>query len=115
MSVEEKTEHCLQLLLLRLFDLELRVLEMRTPLFSPDERRQLEAVHTAAMDEDGELSLQQYFTGLRRQAGARVNHSSRDVSSASSADVWAALHHADRRATDAELLEREWRQLWDLL
>lgn len=115
MSVDEKTQHCLQLLLLRLFDLELRVLEMRTPLFSPDERRQLEAVHTAAMDENGKVALQQYFKGLRRQAGARVNHSSRDVSSASSADVWAALHHADRRATDAELLEREWRQLWDLL
>jgi hypothetical protein len=46
MSVEEKTEHCLQLLL-RLFDLELRMLEIRTPFFSPDERRQLEAVHTA--------------------------------------------------------------------
>ena len=115
MSVEEKTQHCLQLLLLRLFDLELRVLEMRTPLFSPDERRQLEAVHTAAMDEDGELALQQYFNGLRRQAGARRNEPSRDVSSASSADVWAALHHADKRATDAELLESEWRQLWDLL
>lgn len=67
------------------------------------------------MDEDGELALQQYFKGLRRQAGARRNDSSSDVSSASSADVWAALHHADRRATDAELLESEWRQLWDLL
>jgi hypothetical protein len=115
MSVEEKTQHCLQLLLLRLFDLELRVLEMRTPLFSSNERRQLEAIHTAAMDNDGELALQQYFKGLRRQAGARRDYSSRDVSSASSADVWAALHHADRRATDAELLESEWRQLWDLL
>jgi hypothetical protein len=115
MSVDEKTQHCLQLLLLRLFDLELRVIEMRTPLFSPNERRQLEAVHTAAMDGDGELALQQYFKGLRRQAGARRSDASRDVSSASSADVWAALHHADRRATDAELLEEEWRQLWDLL
>jgi hypothetical protein len=115
MSVEEKIQHCLQLLLLRLFDLELRVLEMRTPLFSRNERRQLEAVHTAAMDEDGKVALQQYFKGLRRQAWARVNHSSRDVSSASSADVWAALHHADRRATDAKLLESEWRQLWALL
>ena len=75
MSVEEKTQHCLQLLLLRLFDLELRVLEMRTPLFSPDERQQLEAVHNAAMDEDGELALQQYFNGLRRQAGrVETNH-----------------------------------------
>jgi hypothetical protein len=36
MSVEEKTQHCLQLLLL-LFDLEIRVIEMRTPLFSSDE------------------------------------------------------------------------------
>jgi hypothetical protein len=35
MSVEEKTQHCLQLLLL--FDLEIRVIEMRTPLFSSDE------------------------------------------------------------------------------
>jgi hypothetical protein len=115
MSVDEKTQHCLQLLLLRLFDLELRVIEMRTPLFSSDERRQLEAIHTAVMDEDGDLALQQYFKGLRRQAGARRNDLSSDVSSASSADVWAALHHADRRATDAKLLESEWRQLWDLL
>ena len=115
MSVEEKTEHCLQLLLLRLFDLELRVLEMRSPLFSPNERRQLDAVHTASMDEDGELALQQYFKGLRRQVRARPNDSSSDVSHTTSADVWAELHHADKRATDAELLEEEWRQLWDLL
>ena len=115
MSVEEKTQHCLQLLLLRLFDLELRLIEMKPPLFSQNERRQLEAIHTAAMDEDGEQALQQYFKGLRRQAGARGEGSSSDVSSASSAEVWAALHHADRRTTDAELLEREWRQLWDVL
>jgi len=115
MSVEEKTQHCLQLILLRLFDLELRVLEMRTPLFSPNERRLLEAVHTAAMDEDGELALQQYFKALRQQAGAHRNDSSSDVSNTSSADVWAALHHADRRALDAKLFESEWRQLWDLL
>jgi hypothetical protein len=115
MSVEEKTEHCLQLLLLRLFDLELRVLEMRSPLFSPNERRQLDAVHTASMDEDGELALQQYFKGLRGQVGARPNVSSSDVSHTTSADVWAELHHADKRATDAELFEEEWRQLWDLL
>lgn len=115
MDVEEKTQHCLQLLLLRLFDLELRLIEMKTPLFSQGERRQLEAVHTAVMDEDGELALQQYFKGLRRQAGARRADSSNDVSSSSSADVWAALHHEDRRATDAALLAREWRQLWELL
>ena len=115
MSVEEKTEHCLQLLLLRLFDLELRVLEMRNPLFSPNERRQLDAVHTASMDEDGELALQQYFKGLRGQVGARPNDSSSDVSHTPSVDVWAELHHADKRATDAELFEEEWRQLWDLL
>jgi hypothetical protein len=115
MGVEEKTEHCLQLLLLRLFDLELRVLEMRNPLFSPNERRQLDAVHTASMDEDGELALQQYFKGLRRQVGACSHDSSSDVSHTSSAEVWAALHHADKRATDAKLFAREWRQLWDLL
>jgi hypothetical protein len=111
MSVEEKTEHCLQLLLLRLFDLELRVLEMRSPLFSPNERQQLDAVHIASMDEDGELALQQYFKGLRRQVRARPN----DSSHTTSADVWAELHHADKRANDAELFEEEWRQLWDLL
>lgn len=77
--------------------------------------RRLEAFHTTVMDDDRELALQQYFKGLRRQTGACRNDSSSDVSSASSADVWAALHHADRRATDAELLESEWRQLWDLL
>jgi hypothetical protein len=115
MSNDEKTQHCLQLLLLRLFDLELRLIEMKTPLFSPDERRQLEAVHTAVMDEDGELALRQYFRGLRRQAGARRDEAAGDITGASSADVWAALHHADRRATDAEFLEREWRQLWDRL
>ena len=115
MSIEEKTEHCLQLILLRLFDLELRVIEMRNPLFSPNERRQLDAVHTASMDEDGDLALQQYFTGLRRQVVARPNDSSSDVSHTSSADVWAALHRADMRATDAELFEEEWRKLWDLL
>jgi hypothetical protein len=115
MSIEEKTEHCLQLLLLRLFDLELRMIEMRNPLFSPHERRQLDAVHTASMDEDGDLALQQYFKGLRRQVGAHPNDSSSDVSHTSSAEVWAALHHADKRAIDAELFEKEWRQLWDLL
>ena len=115
MSVEEKTQHCLQLLLLRLFDLELRVIEMRSPLFSPNERRQLDAVHTASMDENGDLALQQYFKRLRQQVGARPNGSSSDVSHTSSADVWAALRHADKRATDAELFEEEWRQLWDLL
>ena len=72
MSVEEKTEHCLQLLLLRLFDLELRVIEMRNPLFSPNERRQLDAVHTASMDEDGELALQQFFKKAST-AGRRVS------------------------------------------
>ena len=115
MSVDEKTQHCLQLLLLRLFDLELRVIEMRTPLFSSTERRQLESIHTSAMDNDGELALQQYFKGLRRQAGARQGDLSSDISSSSSTDVWAALHRADRRVTDAVLLESEWRQLWDLL
>jgi len=115
MSVEEKPHHCLQLLLLRLFDLELRLIEMKTPLLSPDERRQLDAVHAAVMDEDGDLALRQYFGGLRRQAGARRAEASDNVSSASSADLWSALHHADRRATDAELLEQQWRQLWDQL
>jgi len=113
MSVEEKTEHCLQLL--RLFDLELRVIEMRNPLFTPNERRQLDAVHTASMDQDGDLALQQYFKGLRRQVGARPHDSSCNVSHTSSADVWADLHHTEKRATDAELFEEEWRQLWDLL
>jgi hypothetical protein len=115
MSVEEKTEHCLQLLLLRLFNLELRVIEMKSPLFSPDERRQLDTLHTASMDEDGDLALQQYFKGLRKQVGAQPSDSSSDVSHTSSAEVWAALHHADKRAIDAALFEKEWRQLWGLL
>jgi hypothetical protein len=115
MSVEEKTQRCLQLLLLRLFNLELRVIEMKSPLFSPDERRELDALHTASMDEDGDLALQHYFNGLRQQVGAQQNDASSDVSHTSSAEVWAALHHADKRATDAALFEKEWRQLWALL
>jgi hypothetical protein len=115
MSVEEKTEHCLQLLLLRLFSLELRVIEMKSPLFSPDERRQLDTLHTASMDEDGDLALQHYFKGLRQQIGAQQNDASNDVSHTSSAEVWAALHQADKRALDAALFEKEWRQLWALL
>jgi hypothetical protein len=115
MNVEEKTQHCLQLLLLRLFNLELRVIEMKSPLFSPDERRELDALHTASMDEDGELALQQYFKGLRGQVGVQPNDSSSDVCHTSSAEVWAALHQADKRAIDAALFEKEWRQLWGLL
>lgn len=67
------------------------------------------------MDQDGDLALQQYFTGLRGQVGTNPNDLSSDVSHTSSADVWAALRHADKRATDADIFEKEWRQLWDLL
>jgi len=69
MSDDQKTQHCLQLLLLRLFDLELRLIEMKTPLFLPDERRQLEAVHTAVMDEDGDLAFGNTSEGFDDRPG----------------------------------------------
>ncbi len=74
MSVDEKTEHCLQLLLLRLFDLELRVLEMRNPLFSPNERRQLDAVHTAQWTRTGNWHFSNISKGFddRPRASKRL-------------------------------------------
>jgi|CXWL01.1.fsa_nt_gi hypothetical protein len=115
MSEEEKTQRCLQLIVLRLFDLEMRLLETQIPLFSAHEREQLKAAHKDVMDEDGEEALRQLFRGLRRQAGAVMDERSNDLSSASTDELWSALRHADRQVADAEFLDREWKQFWDAL
>ena len=53
MSDEDKTKRCLRLIVLRLFDLELRLLAMRA-LLSPDQREGLEAGYQDEVDEKGE-------------------------------------------------------------
>lgn len=111
---EEKTQHCLRLIVLRLFDLELRLLAMRT-LLPPDQREGLDAGYKDEVDENGEQYLQQFFRGLRRQAGEAVDEVPSSLSSASSDDVWSALRHAERQEDDAKFLDGEWKQFWDAL
>ena len=115
MSDEEKTQHCLRLLMLRLFDLELQFFQMKAALLSPDQRQGLEDAHKDTMDEFGEKALLQFFRKLRRQAGEAVDETSSDLSSASSDDVWSAFRHADRQESDAMFLDREWKRFWDAL
>ena len=100
--------------MLRLFDLQLQVEELKFALCSSEQREAIKLVHKETVDEDGEVALEQYFRSLRRQAGAEVGKAS-DRPDTSLADPWAELRHADRQEADSEFLDREWKQFWETL